>query len=64
MRCTIDGVEYGYIPIFKGEPAFLGDGGTNPDFDWTGWRAGEKTKSGHVRVSGRKLGIDPIESWD
>lgn len=37
-KCTIDGVEYDEIPVDKnGEPAFLGDGGPNPNFDWADW---------------------------
>lgn len=37
-KCIIDGIEYDDIPEYNGEPAFLGDGGPNPDFDWDGWR--------------------------
>ena len=45
--CSIDGVEYADIPIFKGEPAFWDDGGPNPNFDWDGFA--ERIKASKVR---------------
>lgn len=35
---VIDGVKYDHIPVYKGEPYFLGDGGTNPNFDYAGFK--------------------------
>lgn len=41
-KCTIDGIKYATVPLFKGEPAFAEDGGPNPNFDWIGWRLNKR----------------------
>jgi len=51
--CTLDGYVYNYIPVYKGQPAYLGDGGPNPDFDIRGWRK-----------AGRPSGIAPFDMED
>jgi hypothetical protein len=44
MKCEIDGIAYDYIPVdWRGEPAFMADGGPNPDFDWR-WFRGRRKK--------------------
>lgn len=38
-KCWIDGKLYDYIPVdWNNEPAFLGDGSINSEFDWKGFR--------------------------